>query len=236
MPANQTGFKNSEKLTTWVRYFLYIQIAFSIISMISGYMEYQLFSDFQNNVYTSELASQEKMYADAHASDFRQRIIAISFLFVFVVSGVLILKWIYRANYNVRQLGAIQMSFTPGWSIGWHFVPFAAVWKPYQAMKEIWKASHFLNDRDAHSRTPLLPWWWFLWLLNGAIGQIVFRMSLKAEKIDELMRLNLVYQLSEIISIPLSLITLILINDIYKAQTKMHEMQINNLPTAEFGI
>lgn len=207
-------FKNSEKLTNWVRYFLYIQIAVALVSMASGYMEYQLLSDYQNGVYTS----QEKAVADGEANDQRQGTIALLYMVVFIVSGILILKWIYRANYNARQLGAKEMQFTPGWSIGWYFVPIATLWKPYQAMKEIWKASHSPNDWSNASVSSILPWWWFFWLANNFFGQAVLRMSLKANEIDELMNVNLVNQASDIVSIPLALITLALVNNIYKAQ------------------
>ncbi len=120
MPQKKkTGFIDSEKLTQWVRWFLYAQIIVSVISLISGNMEYQLLTAFEKGVY----ASQEQVVADAEASDRRQGIIASIHLTVFIVSAILILKWIYRANYNARQLGAKDMRFTPGWSVGWYFVP-----------------------------------------------------------------------------------------------------------------
>ena len=43
-------------------------------------------------------------------------------------------------------------------------------------------------------------------------------MSLKAEEVDELMNVNLMYQASDILSIPFALVTLALVNSIYKAQ------------------
>ena len=56
----------------------------------------------------------------------------------------------HRANYNARQLGAADMRFTPGWAVGWHFIPIAWFWKPYQAMTEIWRAS--VNARPTGAR------------------------------------------------------------------------------------
>ena len=214
MNQKQEGFKNSENLTNWVRYFLYIQIVIALISVLSGYMEYQLLTDYQNGIYTS----QEKAIADGEANDKRQAMIGLLYLVVYIVSGFLILKWIYRANYNARQLGAKEMTFTPGWSVGWYFVPIFTLWKPYQAMKEIWKTSHFPNDWKNVSTSSILPVWWFLWLTNNFLGQVVFRMSLRAEEIDELMNVNIVYQISDIVSIPLALVTLALVNSIYKVQ------------------
>ena len=132
----------------------------------------------------------------------------------------------YRANYNARQLGARDMHFTPGWSVGWYFVPIATLWKPYQAMKEIWRASHSPSDWNNASTSSILPWWWFLWLVNSFLGQAVLRMSQSAEEIDELINANLVYQASDIVSIPLAHVTLALVKNIYKAQ--MSHAEVNS--------
>ena len=131
-------FKNSEKLTKWVKYFLYIQVVIALISIASGCMEYDLLSDYKNDVYTS----QELAVADGEASDKRQQIVGIIYLINLIISGFLILKWIHRANYNSHRLGAENMEFTSGWSIGYYFIPILALFKPYQAMKEIWQTSH----------------------------------------------------------------------------------------------
>jgi hypothetical protein len=208
------GFRNSESLTNWVRYMLYAQILVAVISIISGYLEYQLLSDFQNGMYTS----QELAIADAEASDQRQEMIGVLFLVVFVVSGFLILRWIHRANYNARQLGAENMEFTPGWSIGYYFIPILTLWKPYQAMKEIWRASKNPSDWSSQTSSTILPIWWTLWLISGALGQAVFRLSRHAEELSELINLNLVNQASNFLDIPLALVLLAIVNNIYKMQ------------------
>ncbi|MGD2117916.1 MAG: DUF4328 domain-containing protein [Chromatiales bacterium] len=213
MPHTE-GFRNSESLTNWVRYMLYAQILVAVISIISGYLEYQLLSDFQNGMYTS----QELAIADAEASDQRQEMIGVLFLVVFVVSGFLILRWIHRANYNARQLGAENMEFTPGWSIGYYFIPILTLWKPYQAMKEIWRASKNPSDWSSQTSSTILPIWWTLWLISGALGQAVFRLSRHAEELSELINLNLVNQASNFLDIPLALVLLAIVNNIYKMQ------------------
>ncbi|MFT6540486.1 MAG: hypothetical protein ACJAY0_002440 [Thalassolituus sp.] len=193
---------------------LYAQIVVALIAIGSNFLEYQFLSDYQNGVYTF----QELAAADAEASDQRQRIIALIYLAVFIVSGFLILRWIHRANYNARGLGASGMEFTPGWSIGYYFIPILTLWKPYQAMKEIWKASHNPGDWRSESVNSLLGIWWFLWIVTNMLGQAVFRMSNSAEGLREVMNLNLVSQASEVLSISLALVTLFIVNRIYKAQ------------------
>lgn len=138
MSDKKKEFKDPSRLIVWIKYLLFVQVFMALIAIGSNLMEYQLLTDFQNGVYFS----QEMAVADAETNDQRQQIIAISYMALFIVSGFLILKWIYQANQNVRFLGAKNMEFTPGWSIGFYFIPILALWKPYQAMKEIWKASH----------------------------------------------------------------------------------------------
>ena len=139
-------------------------------------------------------------------------------IIIFVVSGILILKWIYRANYNARQLGATDMVFTPGWSIGWYFIPIANLWKPYQAMKEIWKASSSPQSWKTLSASSLLPWWWFFWIVSNMFANTSFRLAMRAEETNALIVVNVVTQLSDVTGIPLSLIVISIISKIYEMQ------------------
>ena len=211
------GFKDPEGLTKWTKWFLYAQVVIAAIAIVSNMLEYQLLSDFKNGVYSS----QELAVAAGEASDARQGIVGLIQVIIFVVSGILILKWIYRANYNARQLGATEMVFTPGWSIGWYFIPIANLWKPYQAMKEIWKASTNPTSWKTQSVSSLLPWWWFFWIVSNMFGNASFRLAMRAEEINELIAANVVTQLSDVTGIPLSLIVISIIS-------KVHEMQISH--------
>ena len=227
---NNEGFRSSDNLTSWVRYMLYVQIIVAVVSIISGYLEYGLLSDYQNGVYTS----QEMAIADGEASDQRQRIVGIVYIIMFVISGFLILRWIHRANYNGRQLGAENMKFTPGWAIGYYFIPILTLWKPYQAMKEIWKASKSPSDWESQETSGILPIWWTLWLISNFLGQMVFRLSMRAEELQELMNLNIITQISDVLDIPLALVFLTIVNRIQNMQ-KSHLVSTNNQiqPTAE---
>jgi hypothetical protein len=85
-------------------------------------------------------------------------------------------------------------------------------------MKEIWRASHRPTDWQNAPTSALLSWWWLLWVVSNALGQAVFRMSLRAEGIDELKTVNRLYLASDAIDIVLALVTLALVNAIYRAQ------------------
>jgi hypothetical protein len=82
------------------------------------------------------------------------------------------------------------MRFTPGWAVGWSFVPFMNVFRPYQAMQEIWK---ICSDPVSWQKQPgslLIKWWWLFSLLFSLLGGILYRESLhgtfKAQSTDQL--------------------------------------------------
>ena len=226
MSENNVEFKEPGRLTTWIKYLLYVQVALALIAIGSNLMEYQLLTDFQNGVYFN----QEMAVADAESNDKRQQIIAFSYLAVFIISGILILKWIYQSNQNARYLGAKDMAFTPAWSIGFYFIPIVSLWKPYQAMKEIWQASQNPNNWQLEKVSSILGVWWFFWIANSMVGQAVFRVSRRAQEISEIMNVNLISQVSEILSIPLAVVTWLLINKISNTQKAQRDY---NLEQAE---
>lgn len=215
MAIKEHHFRDPTQLTTWVRYMLYAQIIVALISLVSGNLEYQLLVDYQNGNYIS----QEQAEADGDANDKRQGLVGIIYLFVFVTSGLLILRWIHRANYNARQLGALNMTFSPGWAIGYYFIPILTLWKPYQAMKEIWEASKEPSDRPSQGSSGLLPLWWGLWIVSIIINQAIFRLSMRAEEIPELMQINILTQVSDVLDMPLALVFLVIVNRIHLMQT-----------------
>jgi Domain of unknown function (DUF4328) len=214
MTQQSRTFIDSTSLTKWTKWFLYLQVAIAFIALISGALEYQLLNDFKDGIYTS----QAQAVAAAETSDARQQFIGIIQVVIFVISGILILKWIYRANFNARQLGATEMQFTPGWSVGWYFIPFANLWKPYQAMKEIWKASINPQDWKSEAVPSLLGWWWFFWIVSNMFGNASFRMALKADQLNELIAANVVTLLSDATGIPLSLIVVSMVSKVYEMQ------------------
>jgi len=216
-------FKNSDKLTKWVKYFLYIQVVIAVISIASGYMEYNLLSDYKNGIYMS----QELAMADGDANDKRLQAVSIIYLINFIISGFLILKWIHRANYNSHRLGAENMEFTSGWSIGFYFIPIVGLFKPYQAMKEIWQTSHNPKEWNMIEVSKLLPAWWTIWLINNFLGQIIFRTAGDAEGIEPLMRLNLITQASNVLDIFLAILTFLLIVKIHEKQKHAFENTAN---------
>lgn len=89
---------------------------------------------------------------------------------LFVACVVLISMWIHRAHANLFAGGYDGLEYTPGWSVGWFFVPLANLVKPYHAMVELWERSLASTD---HS---LLRAWWGCFLVGGVLENVGTRM------------------------------------------------------------
>jgi hypothetical protein len=154
----------------------------------------------------------------ADSNDLRQRIIG-GIRFVQIVAGIVVFAmWIYRANYNARQLGAAGMEFTPGWSVGWYFIPIANLWKPYQAMKEIWKASAAPGHWQDHPHGEILQWWWGLFLLSNFLNQAALRLAMRADTISEIVFASTTSVVADAVDVVSSLTAIVLVGQIYRMQ------------------
>jgi hypothetical protein len=165
------------------------------------------------------LASAPYSLEDAEANDTRQRVLGITYLALFIVTVVAVSIWTYRANANARALGAGDMTFTPGWAVGWYFVPIASLWKPYQAMVEIWRASRNPADWQNETGTPALPRWWLFWIIAGFAGNFALRHSQSASTLDQLTTSTWAYIVTSTAIIASGVLLAGLVRDITAMQT-----------------
>ena len=91
---------------------------------------------------------------------------------------VMFLVWIHRVYTNFPALRVSHLEFTPGWVVGWWFIPFANLVKPYQAVSEGWRESDPDYDDQfgylsAASGNPWqFPVWWVTFLLKNIASRI----------------------------------------------------------------
>jgi len=85
----------------------------------------------------------------------------------------------YRAMKNLHIWNNRYAEMSPGWTVGWYFIPFANLWKPYQAMEQIWTGTHheMTGNYDANSKIGV--WWgcWVLFNLTSGIGNALSGMD-----------------------------------------------------------
>ena len=187
---------------------IWIVLALEIVSLISGYFQYDLLQTAANG---GEISTET-----ANANDTREQIIGIVYLIAFVISAVTFIQWFRRAYFNLHQR-VNHLSQTEGWAAGSWFVPIVSLYRPYQIKKELYQETKALLTKNGLNNenisTSSLGWWWTLWVISSFLGQFVFRYSMKAESIDELTISTVASMIENVVGIPLALITIKVIKD-----------------------
>ncbi len=111
-----------------------------------------------------------------NAADLFTTVGALSFLVLYLVGVVFYCMWKHRVCRNAHALGGTNMSFTPGWSVGYYFIPVLLLWKPFQAMREIWNVT--FNKAIDEGAPSVMGVWWTLWIVSNFLGQISFRLTM----------------------------------------------------------
>lgn len=163
--------------------FVYLTLAMAAVAFVSNILELRLLGKFESGGFATEA----EIFAAADANDQRQMVILLVYLAVNILSYIFVGRWIFFASKNLRALGAMGLQFSPGWAVGWYFIPIANLWKPYQAMKEIWQASSQPLHWHSEPVSGLMPAWWALWILTSVADRVVSRMATDAETIPALM-------------------------------------------------
>jgi hypothetical protein len=111
---------------------------------------------------------------------------------------ILFFVWINRSCKNGWLLDGPRMKTTPGWAVGYYFIPILTFWKPFTAMKEIRSASY---GSDTALRS-ILPLWWTFWLISLFLNIYIFGCHMDADNQESyLMACKL-----DLVSVPVEII------------------------------
>ncbi|MFT6794470.1 MAG: hypothetical protein ACJAR1_002480 [Rubritalea sp.] len=88
-----------------------------------------------------------------------------SYLLATILAAIVISIWTYRAMVNTWAVVKMKPTITPGWAVGWHFIPVANLWKPYEAMLDIWRGVFGLKKSQF-----FLLLWWMCWIFSMIIA------------------------------------------------------------------
>lgn len=119
--------------------------------------------------------TQEEYLSDVETATIVEGFSNIAVSALICIAGLIYFFWIYRAASNVRAINPQSTKMSPGWMIGWTFVPIWQAWKPYQALKQLYRATMNPHDPASVTETPGFRLWWgafylaILFFLLGAI-------------------------------------------------------------------
>lgn len=155
--------------------------AVSILLLIDAVVQVGLVAGRVNesNLIRSLVAGTKVSEAEIANSDAFMGALAGAHTILFWIAAIAFLVWIYSANKRAHKLGSQGMRFSPRASVLWFFAPLANLVVPFQAVREIWKASDPGIDRSdpiAWQRAPgswLIVVWWIGWIGSTLLGRSV---------------------------------------------------------------
>jgi hypothetical protein len=220
-PVHSTllAYRSPKSIGKVLRILLVVNIVLIFISMIGEIIAIGVYSDMTNAIPSDE----ESLMAEGLAG------IADSLLLpVYFATVIVFCMWIHRIYKNLPLLGAKNLRMTPGWAVGWYFVPFANLVKPYQGMKDAWNACSLDAEKSflswgERSAPALIKWWWGFWLVSNSVSRSVFRTYMRAETTSELISAAKLTIFSDLIDLTLTVLVLILVKRLTERQEKKRQ-------------
>jgi len=125
--------------------------------------------------------------------------------------------WIHRATKNIVQADVPGFNHSPGWAVGWYFVPIANLFKPFQIMRQIWNVSHG-HWVELDRGNNLLTLWWTLWIITNIATNVSFRLYMRAKTADDLFSAQILAIVSSAGDLVLYPVAILMVAAITKAQ------------------
>jgi hypothetical protein len=192
------GFRDLEFITRSLQWLLRAGAVAIFASLWSSWLQLQLLGGSFTD-------------AEREANDLREGAIgglqALMTFTTIIVFG----RWIVLAHRNLPALGAQDLDVRPGWAVGWYFVPIANLWKPFQAMRTLWNASHDAGKWQLGEGNWILPVWWTLWLISSFLGNLLMRNGFDDETLHELTTTTQLMIANCIVDVPLYFIASVLV-------------------------
>lgn len=153
--------------------------------------------------------------------------------FSYIPCAVLFLVWVYAVASNADWFSARSVPTSPAWAVGYFFVPILWYYKPYQAVRDIWKASDpqvdLAQDSTAWRAAPnslIVMWWWTLWIAANTLGVGI---TIYAAMLGDTRTGEMGAFLSDALSVASCLSAIVLIRSLTRRQEDKHRRMASPL-------
>jgi Domain of unknown function (DUF4328) len=179
-----------------------------------------------------DLLGRQFTVEEAQANDLREKFAVYSWMAIGYVCYAVFGRWIVVAHRNLPALGLRYPDITPGWALGWFFVPFANLWKPYQGMRLLWKSSIDSADGAKQDDPLLLVTWWALWIVAALMAGFTKILGHHSTTVDHLEGATRALMIISAFRIPQYLVASFMVEAIWKAQVAQRRRRLT-APQAE---
>jgi hypothetical protein len=210
------GYEDQQRKVALVGIALLVFALASVASVASNLLELSFLEEARAGHLTE---------AEGEANDQRQLIVLAFWWLAYFGCVVSICSFLHRANKNARALagdGAL-LEYTPGWTVGWFFVPLLNLWKPYRAVQEMFTVS------QPHG-TGTLVVWWGSWIAMNVAGRVSQQFAKNATEIDDFVRANNIDTVHSVVGLVATAMVWAVVRSLHRLQRAHHETGTPNMP------
>lgn len=172
----RAAVERSSRRGTGVMVLLGVCAVIAVFGLVSGLLQLKVLERVAGGAEISE--------GDAALSDMIYAGVGLLQMGAFLLTAIVWLTWLHGAYGNLRLVGTGEARFTPGWAVGYWFIPFINLFRPYQIMRDLSVRSAARNEEEGTSPATgsnLVGLWWLSYLTSAMVGRIFMRQSLGAE-------------------------------------------------------
>jgi hypothetical protein len=149
-----------------------------------------------------------------------------------IATAVAFCIWTFRAYKNLKRLRVGGLQHSPGWAVGYFFIPIVQWYKPSVVFVEMWKASDPkapIDDPAAwqtSSSGALIGPWWICWIVSNLISSWSARLSFSTvnPSLKELQTQVTFVALSDALSILAGLFAILVVKGIQDRQSRKYHL------------
>ena len=164
----QRGYCDPGKITRTTVISIVLLLVLNIVAVSGNIMERDVLLKIQAGAYETE----EEATAASDKSDAIQALIGLTTVVVFLFSGISFLYWTHRIVKNAHSITSRPLRYSPGWAVGYYFIPILNLIRPLQALADAHRVSKNPGDWAATSGSYLLGWWWASFILSRIAERI----------------------------------------------------------------
>ena len=98
--------------------------------------------------------------------------------------AVLFLRLLYKAVQKAQGFTKPFTSVSPGWAVGYWFIPFMNLYRPFQVVKSLFQACSEETGGKPAAGEQLLGAWWAMYLLSNIVAYMVGRQDIDTNTAD----------------------------------------------------
>jgi hypothetical protein len=164
--AEGRSFRRIDGLSRVLRALLGVGIVVDVVNIVVTFLETQTLERFRNGL--------TDLHEVNDAFD-RSRVVGIVVAICYLSTIVVWLVWQHRGQSNLHALAIPRLTFSPGWAVGWWLIPIANLWKPFQTVRELWKASDGDEAWWRLTTWSAIGWWWACWVAFNILYNTTIR-------------------------------------------------------------